>query len=77
MTAWARETRGRRGVAEYKEQRQWVTVPEASKITGVSERYLLDLVNANRIRSERATGEKKDRGVWLIYLPSLRDFISK
>lgn len=52
-------------------KREWVTVPEAAKLTGYSERYILDLIDASRIRAERATGAEGGRGVWLVYLPSL------
>jgi len=59
------------------ERRDWLTVPEAAKRSGLSERYVLNLIEDKRVVAERAAAESTKRGVWLIHWPSLLNFITK
>jgi hypothetical protein len=65
-----------------KQERLWLTVPEAAERVDRSEQLITDWARKGKITAERAARKSEEendeqRGVWLIYLPSLLEYIEK
>jgi len=57
-------------------QPEWVRIPDAMKFSGIGRSRLYELIEAGKIRSVCLRKREKLRGIRLVSIRSLRDFIS-
>jgi hypothetical protein len=57
-------------------QPEWVRVPDAMRFCGIGRSRLYELIEKRKIRSVCLRKSDKLRGIRLVSIPSLRDFIS-